>query len=108
MTPTTLRKALIKKGYSETSADFITAQWMEDPTRTQYGTEEQTTADVLDVLKGSRPCRILRFFSDGRPPKRVKVVSSLELAKLHCKSPLTKGVLRSGVKWFDGYREVKS
>ena len=48
--------------------------------------------------------RILRFFSDGRPAKRIKVVSSRELAELHCKSPLTKGVLRSGVKWFDGFR----
>jgi len=50
--------------------------------------------------------RILRFFSDGRPAKRVKVVSTIELAKLHCNSPLTSGFLRSGVKWFDGYREV--
>lgn len=51
--------------------------------------------------------RILRFFSDGRRAKRVKVVSSLELAKLHCNSPLTKGTLRSGVRWFDGFREIK-
>jgi len=51
--------------------------------------------------------RILRFFSDGRPAERVKVVSTLELARLHCNSPLTKGVLRSGVKWFDGWREIK-
>ena len=51
--------------------------------------------------------KILRFFSDGRPAKRIKVVSSLELAQLHCNSSLTKGVLRSGVKWFDGFKEIK-
>lgn len=51
--------------------------------------------------------RIIRFFSDGRSAKRVKVVSSLEIARLHCSSPLTRGVLRSGVKWFDGYVEIK-
>lgn len=50
--------------------------------------------------------RIIRFFSDGRPAKRVKVVSSLSLAQLHCSSPLTSGVLRSGVTWFDGYKKV--
>jgi hypothetical protein len=50
--------------------------------------------------------RILRFFSDGRPAKRIKVVSSLELAQLHCNSPLTSGVLRSGVRWFDGFRRI--
>lgn len=51
--------------------------------------------------------KILRFYSDGRPAKRVMVVSSLELARLHCNSPLTRGTLRSGVTWFDGYREKK-
>lgn len=50
--------------------------------------------------------RILRFFSNGRPPKRVKVVSSLKLAQLHCNDPLTKGVLRSGVRWFEGWRKI--
>lgn len=50
--------------------------------------------------------RILRFFSDGRPAKRIKVVSSLAIAQLHCNDPLTKGTLRSGVKWFDGYRKI--
>lgn len=50
--------------------------------------------------------RILRFFSDGRPARRVKVVSTLELAQLHCSSPLTRGVLRGGVKWFDGYTKT--
>ena len=51
--------------------------------------------------------RIVRFFSDDRPAKLVRVVGTLELAQLHCNSPLTRGTLRSGVKWFDGYREVK-
>lgn len=50
--------------------------------------------------------RILRFFSDGRPPKRVRVVESIELARLHCNSPLTKGTLRSGVNYFDGFRAI--
>jgi hypothetical protein len=49
--------------------------------------------------------KILRFFSDGRSSKTIKVVNSLELAKLHCSSELTHGVLRSGVKWFDGYTQ---
>ena len=50
--------------------------------------------------------KIIRFFSDGRPQKRVKTVSTEELAKLHCSSPETHGILRSGVKWFDGYHKV--
>jgi len=50
--------------------------------------------------------RIVRFFSDHRPAKRIKVVSSLELARLHCSSPLTRGELRSGVKWFDGFKKI--
>lgn len=52
--------------------------------------------------------RILRFFSDGRKYQTVTIVSTLEAAKLHCNSPLTKGVLRSGVQWFDGFKEVKN
>lgn len=51
--------------------------------------------------------RIVRLFSDGRPNKRIKVVSSLELAQLHCNSPLTRGTLRSGVRWFDGYYQIE-
>lgn len=47
--------------------------------------------------------KIVRFFSDGRRAKLIKVVSSVEIARLHCSSPGTKGVLRSGVKWFDGF-----
>lgn len=47
--------------------------------------------------------RILRFYSDGRRPKRVKIVSSLEIALLHCNDKNTRGTLRSGVKWFDGF-----
>lgn len=61
---------------------------------------------VFKCTESKTRYRIIRFFSDGRPSKRVKVVSTLELAKLHCNSPLTKGVLRSGVKWFDGFREI--
>lgn len=51
--------------------------------------------------------RILRFFNDGRPSKRIKVVSSLALAQLHCNDKRTRGELRSGVRWFDGFREIK-
>lgn len=51
--------------------------------------------------------RIKRLFSDGRSPKHIKVVATLELAQLHCNSPLTRGVLRSGVKWFDEFSEIK-
>lgn len=68
--------------------------------------------DDTSVLKGKCICggekfRIIRFFSDGRPAKLVKVVSSLYIAQLHCGSPLTSGTLRSGVKWFDGYKGVQ-
>lgn len=51
-------------------------------------------------------CKILRFFSDSRQAKRIKVVSSEEIARLHCSSPGTSGTLSDGTKWFDGY--VKS
>jgi len=50
--------------------------------------------------------KIKRFFSDGRRPKKVKLVSSLEIAQLHCSSSLTKGELRTGVKWFDGFERI--
>lgn len=48
--------------------------------------------------------KILRYFSDGRPARRIKTVSTEAIAQLHCNDPLTRGTLRSGVKWFDGYR----
>jgi len=51
--------------------------------------------------------RIVRYFSDGRPAKRVKVVSTLEIARLHCSSPGTSGELPGGVRWFDGFRETR-
>ena len=51
--------------------------------------------------------RIVRYFSDGRPAKRVKVVSTLEIARLHCSNPGTSGELPGGVRWFDGFRETK-
>jgi hypothetical protein len=49
--------------------------------------------------------RIVRFFSDQRPRKTVKIVKSLEAAQEWCSSPITKGELRDGTKWFDGYEE---
>jgi hypothetical protein len=54
--------------------------------------------------------KIIRFYSDGRRPRwvgRLKM-PTLELAQLHCNSPLTQGELRGGVKWFDGYQKIKS
>jgi hypothetical protein len=51
--------------------------------------------------------RILRFFSDGRSPRRIKLLPTLELARLHCNSPLTRGTLRSGVSWFEGFKEIR-
>jgi hypothetical protein len=50
--------------------------------------------------------QILKFFSDGRPSKRVRVVSSLAVARLWCNGPGTKGTLRSGVQWFYGYSKI--
>ena len=53
--------------------------------------------------------KIIRFYSDGRRPRwlgRLKM-PTLELAQLHCNSPLTQGELRNGVKWFDGYQKMK-
>lgn len=53
--------------------------------------------------------KIIRFYSDGRRPcwKGRRKVATLELAKLHCSSPFTRGVLRSGVEWFDGFTKMK-
>jgi hypothetical protein len=42
--------------------------------------------------------KIYRYYKSGRK-KLVKIVSSLEIAQLHCKDPRTK---KDGV-WFDGY-----
>jgi hypothetical protein len=63
----------------------------------------------MNVMSGNlmkERYRILRFFSDGRPAKRIKVVPTLKLAKLHCRSPLTQGILRLGVKWFGGFIKI--
>jgi len=49
--------------------------------------------------------KIIRFYSNGKK-KTVKKVSSLEIAKLHCNDPRTKGVTRNGIKWFDGLVKV--
>lgn len=51
--------------------------------------------------------KIVRFFSDARPSETVKIVSSLEAAKLHCSDAKSSGTLPGGVKWFDGFEEVK-
>lgn len=62
---------------------------------------------VFKCTEANQRFRILRFFSDERPPKRIKIVNTLELAKMHCSSPGTSGVLKNGVKWFYGYTEIK-
>lgn len=70
----------------------------------------QKIKDVHDAGPWNTPAdpyRIVRYFSDGRPAKRIKVVSSLDAARLHCSSPLTSGTLRSGVRWFDGFKKIR-
>ena len=47
--------------------------------------------------------KIVRFYSDGRPNKTIRRGVSLQVAQLHCNDQRTRGVLRSGVRWFDGY-----
>ncbi len=49
--------------------------------------------------------RIVRHFSDGRPRKRGPVYPTREEAQKHCSQAYTRGVLRSGVKWFDGFEQ---
>lgn len=58
--------------------------------------------------------RIVRYFSDNRPAKRVKVVATLAEAKAHCSRPETQGFVKArgpmregGVNWFDGFVEIK-
>lgn len=62
---------------------------------------------VFKCVESDKRYRILRFYSDGRPAKRIKIVGTLELAKLHCSHPETRGTMRNGVKWFDGFTEIK-
>ena len=47
--------------------------------------------------------KIYRFYSDNRKKKLIKRVSTEEIARLHCSSPNTSGVTKTGVNWFDGY-----
>ncbi len=53
----------------------------------------------LEVDMGSY--KIYRFYKSGHK-KLVKVVSSLEIARLHCNDPRT---TKAGV-WFDGYTKA--
>lgn len=46
--------------------------------------------------------KIIRFYKSGSK-HTVKVVSSLEIAQLHCNDPRTR---KEGV-YFDGYQEIK-
>jgi hypothetical protein len=47
--------------------------------------------------------KIIRFYSkEGKRPKLIKRVSTLEIAKLHCNDSRTQ---KYG-KWFDGYQKV--
>ncbi len=45
--------------------------------------------------------KIIRFYKSGRK-KTIKLVSTLEIARLHCNDPRT---MKEGV-WFDGYTKV--
>ena len=47
--------------------------------------------------------KIVRFYKSGHK-KTVKVVSTLEVAQLHCRDPRNRKV---GF-WFDGYTEIKA
>lgn len=49
--------------------------------------------------------KVIRFFSDSRSRKIIYRGLSLDIAKLHCNSQGAKGVLRSGIKWFDGFEK---
>lgn len=52
--------------------------------------------------------RITRFYSDGRVERRRGRVLTLEEARAHCSRADTRGVTRDGVRWFDGFREVRA
>ena len=43
--------------------------------------------------------KIIRFYKSGRR-RKIKTVSTLEIAQLHCNDPRT-----SGDGWFDGYEK---
>ena len=47
--------------------------------------------------------KIYRFYAKSNRKKLVKIVSTKEIAQLHCKDPKT---CKQGI-WFDGYIEVK-
>jgi hypothetical protein len=49
--------------------------------------------------------KIIRYFSNGKR-KKIKTVSTLEIAKLHCNDSGTQGVTSKGVKWFDGFVKI--
>lgn len=52
MLPSQMAKALMARGYSEYSANIITAQYLEHPQdRTKWGTEEQTRLDIEAIVK---------------------------------------------------------
>lgn len=49
--PGTIKAGLLARGYSEYSANIITAQYLGHPTDRRYwGTEEQTRRDVEDII----------------------------------------------------------
>jgi hypothetical protein len=51
--------------------------------------------------------KIVRYFGDYRPAKTVRRVSTRAEAMYWCQLAFSRGTLRSGVKWFDGFVEVK-
>ena len=50
--------------------------------------------------------KIIKFYSDHRSPKRVKIALSEREAKEWCSHPNTRGTLRNGIKWFDGWTKI--
>lgn len=50
--------------------------------------------------------KVYRYYANGR--KEIIIRSTtLEIAKLHCRSNLTKGVTQKGVNWFYGFTKIK-
>ncbi len=48
--------------------------------------------------------KIVRFYSNERPPRTIKKGLTLAEAQAHCQTPKTEGgTFNAGTAWFDGY-----